>query len=173
VNERVLTKHEKNYLRSSSAVRALIKTRVAKFPSAYWLSGICGLAPMSVLRGITTILSSGPQLAPGGNWPMAFGVMSFPIKAKSPDSSSKTSGHPLNPGVCVPLRCGSGPNLRINISEHPFDTAHCQFSMPKCCSRRITLAQLGKKKPRPANTVSLQYEPRLRLWGISTMCCNG
>lgn len=59
--------------------------------------------------------SSGPQPAVGGRWFTDLSVMSMPITAKSPDSSSKMSGHPLRAMVCAPLAWGSGPILRRNI----------------------------------------------------------
>src|ERR1043165_5573575 len=65
-------------------------------------------------RGMKTILSSGPQLAEGGNLDAETSVISMPMIAKSPDSSSKMSGQLLRATVVAPLACGSGPSLRRN-----------------------------------------------------------
>jgi len=59
--------------------------------------------------------SSGPHPAVGGNFDLAASVMSMPMIAKSPDSSSKMSGQPRQPTVLAPLACGSGPSLRRNM----------------------------------------------------------
>src|SRR5439155_18241734 len=60
------------------------------------------------------IRSSGPQLADTGSFP-ARSVISPPITAKSPVSSSKMSGQPLHPAVFAPPACGSEPSLRMKI----------------------------------------------------------
>src|ERR1039457_4642255 len=57
----------------------------------YGRSGISDLARTSVLRGIFTMRSSGPQLAVCGSLSVTE-VMSVPIMAKSPLSSSQMSG---------------------------------------------------------------------------------
>lgn len=59
--------------------------------------------------------SSGPQLAVGGSFRFA-AVMSIPMMAKSPETSSKMSGQPRAPAVRAPLACGLGPILRRNIA---------------------------------------------------------
>ena len=56
--------------------------------------------------------SSGPQLAEAGSFGAASAVMSMPMIAKSPDSSSNISGQLLSATVCAPFACGSGPSLR-------------------------------------------------------------
>ena len=66
------------------------------------------------VQGIRTMRSSGPQPAPVGKCAAHSPVISTPIIAKSPDSSSKISGHPWSAGVRAPSACGSGPSrLRI------------------------------------------------------------
>ena len=83
--------------------------------SVQTLSGMSRFAPIKIRRGIRTIFSSGPQFAPKANFPIATPVMSAPMTAKSPLSSSKMSGQPYKPGVFWPLACGSIPSLRTNI----------------------------------------------------------
>jgi len=82
----------------------------------YGLSGISDFARTNVFLGILTIRSSGPQLADGGNL-LAADVMSVPITAKSPLSSSQISGQPTRAYVCAPFECGSWPSLRRNIHD--------------------------------------------------------
>lgn len=79
----------------------------------YDLSGISFFASTNVFRGIQTTRSSGPHPAEAGRFGMASPVMSRPMTAKSPESSSKISGQPPRQGVCAPLACGSGPSRRL------------------------------------------------------------
>jgi hypothetical protein len=59
-----------------------------------------------------TILSPGPHPAVGGKHALAASVMSAPIIAKSPESSSRMSGQLLAaPQRFAPVP-GSGPSLR-------------------------------------------------------------
>jgi hypothetical protein len=53
-------------------------------------------------------------------------VMSIPMIAKSPDSSSKMSGQLLSAIVCAPLACGSGPIRRLNMANYYYSNVHCQ-----------------------------------------------
>lgn len=69
------------------------------------------------LRGKRTIRSSGPQPAVGGNFALASVVMSMPMTAKSPLSSSQMSGQPWHAAVLAPLACGSRPILRRNSMD--------------------------------------------------------
>jgi DNA-binding XRE family transcriptional regulator len=72
------------------------------------------LAFINRLRGRRTIRSSWPQPAVSGNFGIADAVMSMPMAAKSPLSSSQMSGQPSQATLCVPLACGSGPRRRRN-----------------------------------------------------------
>jgi len=92
----------------------------------YTVSGMSGLARTNVFLGIFTIRSSGPQLAVAGIRASAMAVMSGPMTAKSPPSSSQISGQPLNAGVWIPPTCGSGPNLRTNIPDYYYSNLCCQ-----------------------------------------------
>lgn len=72
-----------------------------------------------------TIRSSGPQLADGGSFEAA-SVMSMPMTAKSPDSSSQISGQLRSAIVRAPFACGSGPILRRNMPNYYYSNLHCQ-----------------------------------------------
>jgi hypothetical protein len=150
VNDHFPAKRKITIIEASLCASELNMTSVSGEYS-YWcslLSGMSGLAPTSVLRGITMILSSGPQLAPGGNWPMVSEVTSFPIMAKSPVSSSKISGHPLSPADCAPFKCGFGPNLRKNMLHYLFRPTHCQWSVSEELVKSVRyLGQYIQSKP--------------------------
>ena len=80
-----------------------------------------GLARTSVLRGIQTMRSSGPHPTVGGRWAMVSPVMSLPITAKSPVTSSRMSGQPFRHEVVAPLAWGSGPRRRrimVRVSNY-------------------------------------------------------
>lgn len=81
---------------------------------------MCRLAFTRRLRGRRTIRSFGAHPAEGGSFPIAAAVMSAPIMAKSPSSSSQMSGQPRQPEHGNPLDCGSLPNLRRNINAFRF-----------------------------------------------------
>src|SRR5207248_10867351 len=53
-------------------------------------------------------------------------VMSMPMIAKSPDSSSKMSGQLQSATVRAPFACGSGPSLRRNIFDYYYSNLCCQ-----------------------------------------------
>ena len=79
-----------------------------------------GMSPLAFTRrlcGRRTIGSSGPQPAVGGSNGLAALVMSMPMMAKSPFSSSQMSGHPSHATLFAPLACGSGPS-RFKGSTH-------------------------------------------------------
>ncbi len=66
----------------------------------------------NTVRGNRTIRSSGPQPAVIGSFARAASVMSMPMMAKSPSSSSQMSGQPSHAALLAPLECGSVPILR-------------------------------------------------------------
>ena len=75
-------------------------------------SGMSRLAFTRRLRGRRTIRSSGPQPAVGGSFGRTASVMSMPITAKSPLSSSQMSGQPA---VWAQYSCEPEPILRRNM----------------------------------------------------------
>ncbi|MBL9185839.1 MAG: hypothetical protein JNK23_00030 [Opitutaceae bacterium] len=84
---------------------------------AQTVSGMSGFANTKVLRGIQTIRSSGPQPTVAGKRAKARAVMSMPMTAKSPDSSSRMSGQPFAAAVIAPFAWGSGPSRRMNMKK--------------------------------------------------------
>lgn len=76
--------------------------------------GMKGFAASKTFRGRTTIRSSGPQPASEGSFAFAASVISAPITAKSPLSSSNMSGQ-NNAEVHAFIAFAPGPILRMNM----------------------------------------------------------
>jgi len=71
----------------------------------------------SVFLGIRTIRSVGPHPLPEGRLPLASAVMSAPMTAKSPPSSSNMSGQELPVAQLNGDALEDGPNFRMNIAS--------------------------------------------------------
>lgn len=67
---------------------------------------------------------------PGGNWPRASCVISAPMMAKSPSSSSSTSGQPWPPEQWVTRE---GPSLRVNMPFVYLGKLPCQRLFSTSC----------------------------------------
>ena len=79
------------------------------------------------------IRSSCAHPADEGKYAIASTVMSWPMMAKSPPSSSRMSGHPDELDDCLPPSCGSGPILRrifiLGMGRSVLKTEH-SFRIP-------------------------------------------
>lgn len=84
-------------------------------PVAQTLEGMSDFASTRIRRGTRTMRSSGPQPAVAGRRSLAASVISIPMMAKSPSSSSQMSGQFSKAGVLWPLACGSGPMRRRKV----------------------------------------------------------
>jgi DNA-binding phage protein len=125
-------------------------------------SGISRLAPMSILRGMRTTRSSGPHPAVANICALASSVMSTPIMAKSPDESSRMSGHPWRDAVCCPFAWGSCPRRRKNIWTCNYSGIHCQ----ECIGYPEWMARNTKREAICANVAAILREERQKR-GIS------